>query len=184
MAALDPAIAADLGALLHELSQNPKSRKIIAKAIKEASTDSPVAKLHIDRGAFKDVEIEERFEALNADREREQLERQQKEVLDRMNAQRSRLLTGGSDGTGRKYAEDDVKKIEELMQRKGISDYDDGATLYAATLPPMDPNPNTELPSPHGATWEFPEWAKFGPDPDKAARNTAHGMITEFMRKR
>jgi hypothetical protein len=30
----------------------------------------------------------------------------------------------------------------------------------------------------------MPEFAKFGPDPTKAARDTAHQVIGEFMRKK
>ena len=179
--ALDPAVAADLGALMHSLSQNPKTRKLIAKAVKDASADDAAAKRH--SAAFTDVDLSDQFEKFQADQEAKDLKRQQDEVLARMNRQRAALLTGGEDGGGRKYAEDDVKAIEALMQRKGISDYEDGATLYAATLPPIDPRPGDEPPQ-HGSTWEFPEWAKFGPDPVKASRDTAHSVISEFMRKR
>jgi len=76
-----------------------------------------------------------------------------------------------------------MKKIEELMNKKGIIDYDDGATLYAATLPPEQPNPS-HMPEVHGATWDFPEWAKFGDNPVKASRETANQVITELMRQR
>lgn len=175
---LDPATAADLGALLHQLSHNPKTRKMIAKAIKEAKPDSPHAQ------AFKDVEVEDRFEEFTRQQEDKDLKRAQEAMLAQMNAKRSALLTGGPDGSGRKYVEDDVKKIEELMQRKGISDYEDGATLYAASLPPVNQPSDEELAPQHGATWEFPEWGKFGADPVKASRDTAHNVITEFMRKR
>lgn len=175
---LDPATAADLGALLHQLSHNPKTRKMIAKAIKEAKPDSPHAQ------AFKDVDVEDRFEEFTRQQEDKDLKRAQEAMLAQMNQKRAALLTGGADGSGRKYVEDDVKKIEELMQRKGISDYEDGATLYAATLPPIDPPSDAEIAPQHGATWEFPEWGKFGADPVKASRDTAHNVITEFMRKR
>lgn len=175
---LDLATAAELGDLLHELTHNKTTRKIIAKAIKDAKPDSPHAQ------AFADVDVEDRFETFKREQEEAALKRQQDEILARMNAKRSALLTGGPDGAGRKYGEDDVKKIEDLMQRKGITDYEDGATLYAATLPPIDPRPGEEIPMQHGATWEFPEWGKFGADPQKASRDTAHQVITEFMRKR
>lgn len=176
--ALDASIAADLGALLHELSHNPKTRKAIAKAIKTAKPDSPHAQ------AFKDVEVEDRFEEFRTEQEQKELKRAQDAMLAQMNQKRAALITGGSDGSGRKYAEDDVKKIEELMQRKGISDYEDGATLYAATLPPIDRQPSEEDIPQHGATWEFPRWNDFGADPVKASRNEAHLAISEFMRKR
>src|SRR5260370_37545794 len=147
---LDLATAAELGDLLHELTHDKKTRKIIAKAIKDAKPDAPHA------AAFSDVDVEDRFDTFKAEQEAKELKRQQDAVLDRMNRQRANLLTGGADGIGRKYAEDDVKKIEALMQQKGISDYDDGATLYAATLPPIDPRPREDIPPPHGATLEFP----------------------------
>ena len=166
--------AAELGDLFHELSHNKKTRAIIAKAIKDAKPDSPHAQ------AFSDVDVEDKFEAFKREQEEKDLKRQQDEILSRMNQKRAGLLSGNG---GRKYSEDDVKAIEELMQKKGISDYDDGATLYAATLPPTDPNPTYEPPQ-HGATWEMPEFAKFGNDPTKAARDTAHSVISEFMRKR
>jgi hypothetical protein len=175
---LDPAVAAELGDLLHELSQDPKTRKQIAKAIKAAKPDSPHAR------AFVDVDTEDAIDQLRRENEERETKRQQDSIVERMNTQRSRLLTGGDDGAGRKYGEDDVKAIEALMQRKGIVDYDDGATLYAATLPPTDPRPGRDIPEQHGTTWEFPEWAKYGADPVKASRDTAHQVITEFMRKR
>jgi hypothetical protein len=173
----DPAVANDLTALFLKLSHNPKTRKIIAKAIKEGAPDSRHAQ------AFADVDVDDKFEKFREEQEARETKRQQDELIRHMNAKRNSLLVGGPEGDGRKYSEDDIKKIEDLMQKKGIVDYDDGATLYAATLPPVDPNPNYEPPQ-HGATWEIPEFAKFGNDPNKAARDTAHQMIGEFMRKR
>ena len=174
---LDLATASELADLFHELSHNKETRKAVAAAVKKLKPDSPHAQ------AFSDVDIEDKFDSFRQEQEQRDLKKQQDEMLSRMNARRNALLTGGPDGSGRKYAEDDIKKIEELMQRKGITDYDDGATLFAATLPPLDPRPD-ELPPQHGSTWDFPEWGKFGADPVKASRDTAHNVITEFMRKR
>jgi len=175
---LDPATQADLAKLFFELSHDPKTRKEIGKLVKKARPDSPHAQ------AFVDVDLSDQFESFKAEQEARDLKRQQDEMLARMNAARSRLLTGGPDGEGRKYSEDDVKAIEALMQKKGISDYEDGATLYAATLPPVSPAPGEEPIPQHGATWEFPSWNKFGADPIKASRDEAHAAITELMRKR
>lgn len=174
---LDLATAADLADLFHELSHNPKTRKAVAKAIKELKPESPHA------SAFSDVDVEDRFEAFKREQDEKELKRQQDAIVERMNSKRAALLTGGSDGSGRKYSEDDLKKIEGLMQQRGVTDYDDGATLYAATLPPEDTKPS-DIPVSHGATWDFPEWNKFGADPIKASRDTANQVITEFMRKR
>lgn len=175
---LDLATAADLADLFHELSQNKDTRKIVAQAVKKLKPDSPHAM------AFADIDQDDKFEAFRKEQADAELKRQHDLILERMNAKRTALLTGGPDGAGRKYGEDDVKKIEELMQRKGITDYDDGATLYAATLPPVDPRPGEEIPVAHGTTWEFPRWSDFGADPVAASRKEATAAITELMRKR
>lgn len=164
----------ELKALFLKLAHDKRYRPMVARGIKEIAPDSPHA------AAFADVEVEEKFEAWKREQEEKDLKRQQDEILSSMNRKRAALLAGDK---GRKYSEDDLKKIEDLMQKKGISDYDDGATLYAATLPPVDPKPSNEPPQ-HGATWEMPEFAKFGADPNKAARDTAHSIISDFMRKR
>ena len=175
---LDLETAAKLGNLFHGLAHNPKTRRAVAKVVREVLPDSPEAR------SFSDVEIEDKFETFKQEQEDKEIQRQQKSALARMNAQRSQLLTGGHDGSGRKYSEDDVSKIEKLMEKKGIVDYEDGAILYASTLPPDDPKPARDMPGAHGATWEFPEWAKFGPDPVKASRDTANQVITELMRSK
>jgi hypothetical protein len=172
---LSPEVQADLAALFLKLSHDPKTRKAIAKAVKEGAGDSPHA------AAFKDVDLEDRFESFTREQEQRELKKQQDEVLANMNRKRAALLTG--DGSGRQWSEDDVKAIEKTMEKYGITDYEAGATLHAATLPPVDPRPGEEPPQ-HGSTWEFPEWGKFGADPVKASRDTAHTVISEFMRKR
>lgn len=170
---LDLATAAELGDLLHELSHTPATRKIIADAIKKAKPESAHAR------QFTDVEVEDKFETFKAEQEAKEVKRQQDAIVARMQAQRDKLING--DDAGHKYTEDDVKKIETLMQSKGITDYEDGRVLYAATLPPENNKPAAPPPT-HGSTWDFPEWAKFGPDPVKASRDTANQVITEFMR--
>lgn len=173
---IDPTVAADLARLALDLSHNPKTRRAFGKLVREAKPESPHA------AAFNDVDLEDRFEQFEQKQEERRIKDEQSSVLARLNSQRQSLLNGGPDGAGRKYSEDDVKKIEELMQRKGISDYDDGATLYAATLPPVT-KPDSEIPK-HGTTWEFPEWATFGQDPVKASRDLAAQVIHEYQRKR
>lgn len=174
---LDPNVAADLARLALDLSHNKETRREFGKLVKRAKPDSPHA------AAFADVDLEDKFEAFQADQAAKELKSQQDAVLRRMNDQRSRLLNGDESGAARKYSEEDVTKIEALMQKKGITDYEDAAVLYAATLPPESPQPPSDLPK-HGATWEFPEWATFGKDPVKASRDVAHQVISEFQRKR
>jgi hypothetical protein len=174
---LDPQTAQDLAQLARDLAHNPETRREFGKLVKKAKPQSQHA------NAFADVEIEDKFETFRQEQADKEIKRQQQAVLDRMNAQRAQLLTGGADGTGPKYSEEDVGKIEALMQKKGITDYEDARVLYAATLPPENTRPERELPQ-HGTTWEFPEWATFSKDPVKASRTVAGQVIGEFMRKR
>jgi hypothetical protein len=175
---LSPQMSAELGDLLHELSHNKKTRRRIAEAIKEISPESPHA------AAFADIEQDDKFEKFKQEQEERDLKQQRDEVLARMNKQRSGLLTGGPDGSGRKYSEDDVKKIEDLMAKKGMHDYDDGATLYAASLPPVEPGEGGVPPVAHGQRWEIPNLKEYAANPAKAANDRAHQVIAELMRKR
>lgn len=170
---LDIGAAAELADLFHELSHDPKVRGELGRVIKKARPDSPHAR------AFFDVEVDDKIETLRKEQADRDLKTQQDAVLSRMNAQRASLLTGD---TGRKYSEDDVKQIEALMEKKGISDYEDGAILWASTQPPIT-KPGNE-PTQHGTTWEFPEWADFGKDPIGASRRRAQEVIAEFQRRR
>jgi hypothetical protein len=166
-------VAADLGDLLYDLTHDKKTRAKVGAIIKEAKPDSPHA------AAFKDVEIEERLTAFEKQQEEREIENARKAVINRMQGQRQRLLDGDDDG-GRKYSEEDLKKIEELMEKKGITDYEDGATLYSATTP--QPGPLDDEPV-HGTTWEFPEFTRFKDDPVKASREVAHQVIRELKQK-
>jgi hypothetical protein len=174
---LAPEVAQDLARLAQELAHNPQTRKEFGKLVKKAKPQSSHA------AAFADVDMEDKFEAFTSAQEKKEIERQQNQILARMNEQRASLLTGGADGSGRKYSEDDVKKIEALMEKKGFTDYDDAAILYSATLPPPSPQPPSNVPV-HGTTWEMPEFAKFGKDPVRASREVANDVITEFMHRK
>jgi hypothetical protein len=167
-------VAADLGDLLYDLTHDEKHRAKVGKLIKEARPDSPHAK------AFKDVELEDRLSSFEQQQEQRELDTQRKAIVSRMEAQRQHLLDGDDEGRGRKYSEDDIKKIEELMQKKGLTDYEDGAALYSATMPqpgPLDDDPI------RGSTWEFPEFAKFKDDPVKASKEVAYDVIREIQQK-
>jgi hypothetical protein len=172
---IDPKVAQDLARLALDLSHDKKTRKAFAKIVREAKPDSPHA------AAFADVEVEDKFEAWTSAQEQKEVERQQAAIVEKLNRDRQRLLS--SEGDGPKYDEDTVKKIEELMQKKGISDYEDGRILYAALNPPPANTKPSDV-TPPGATWELPAFAEYSKDPNKAARNNAYAVIDEFRRRR
>jgi len=169
-------VAAELGDLLYDLTHDKKTRAKIGRIIKEAKPDSNHA------AAFKDIELEDRLEEFEKKQEERSIEEMRKAAVSRMETQRARLLSGGDDGEGRKYSEDDVKKIEELMQKRGIVDYDDGAVLYGHSNP--QPGPLEHEPDVPGTTWEFPEFAKFKDDPVKASREVAFQAIRELRQRK
>jgi hypothetical protein len=170
--------AVELGVLFKELAHDKKQRRKAAEMVREAKPDSPHA------AAFSDIEQDDKFEAFKKEQADRELEHQRQEVLARMNRQRAGLLTGGPDGAGRKYSEDDIKKIEDLMSKKGMHDYDDGATLYAATLPPVEPGDPGGPPIAHGQRWEIPQLKDWAKNPAKMANDQAHKVIAELMHKR
>ena len=175
---IDPAVAQDLARLALDLSHDKKFRKQFGKLVKEAKPESPHA------AAFADVDIEDKFESFKSEQEQREIKRAQDAIMERLNAQRQKLLEGSEDGSAPKYDEDTVKKIEELMQKKGISDYEDGRILYAAQNPPTNTKPE-KLPAQQGATWEFPEGSKaFFENDKKASLNMAYQVIDEFQRRR
>ena len=89
---LDDATAARLGRMFAGMAHHDKGRKLAAKLVKETMPDSPEAR------SFADVEQEDRFEAFKAEQEAKEIERQKQDVVARMDAQRRRLLSGGSSG--------------------------------------------------------------------------------------
>jgi hypothetical protein len=176
--ALDPKVAEDLGNLAYELGHDPKTRKAFGKLVREAKPDSLHAR------AFSDVDIEDKFEAFKKEQADKELKAQQDAYLTQMNQQRQNLLTGGLDGNGPKYNEEQVKQIEKYMQDHGLTNYDHGRILWANENPPLAPPDNDPPPNMHGDKWTIPDFEKFKDDPDGAARNVAYGVIKELRQKR
>jgi hypothetical protein len=175
---LDPTVAADLGQLAYELGHDPKTRKAFGKLVREAKPESAHAR------AFPDVDMEDKFAAFEEKQAAKELKAQQDAMLANMNRQRQNLITGGADGSGPKYDEDTVKKIEKFMEENGITNYLHGAVLYANENPPLSPPGDDPPPNMHGDRWTIPDFEKFKDDPDGAARNVAYGVIKEFRQKR
>lgn len=175
------ATAAELGDLLHELSHSKEARRELGKLIKKHKPESAHAE------AFADVDLEDRFEEFERRQEEDRLRRESEAINRELVRQRNTLLTGGADGSGRKFSEDQVKEIEELMQSRGIRSYEDGATIYGTLNPPVDPDHEGAAPR-HGATYEFPTvnnvpFEEFAKNPSLASRDLAHQMIDEFKRR-
>jgi len=174
----NPDVAENLATLFHQLTHNPKTRRQIYEAMKVGAPEQV-------RGVFADMEVEDQLATDRKKREEDDNKRLLDSHLSRMAQQRQALLSEGLNG--RTYSEEDLKKLEEYMQRKNLSDYNDGAVLWSHENPPPAPGPGP-IPD-HGATFEFPtvgnlSFKDFAANPTGAARNMAHQVITEIARAR
>ena len=112
---------------------------------------------------------------LDERREKDEREAAAKVITDRLEAQRRGLIEGTLI-PGRKFSPEDVKEIEDkVMPKYGISDYEGAAKIYLGDF--KAPN---KLPTPHGATWTFPDIPGLMDDPARAARDAAAKVIDEL----
>lgn len=173
---LDPAQAQTLANLFLDLSHNDKTRKVIAKAVKEVDPDG-------HGKAFTDIDMQEQMDTFKAEQEAKAIQEEGARRVAEQTKQKQKLLDSG------KYKPEQVTDIEKVMQRYGIGDYEAGAVLYAHENPPDNPKPGDMPAVQHGATWEFPsipgmDFKAFAADPTKAARNGAYADIAKFNQRR
>jgi len=152
-----------------------KHRAGFAKLVREVEPERAAA--------FSDVWAKEDLEKFKVDQEEKEIKREAREIEKRLVAQRNKLLKSDNNPDGR-YSEDEIKEIEGVMTRYGLTDYDPGVVLYAHEKPPAAPQPPEGGGSRHGATWEFPDFKAFVQNPVATARDRAHEVITELQRNR
>lgn len=168
MADVDANTLQELGRIALALRDNPKTRKQFLKAVKETH---PNFQLPTD---IANEDLTQTVESKFA-------ERDQKAEQDRVNARLASQRQGLIDGSlisGRKFDEETVKtKIEPFMQQKGIADYDDGARLYMAHQPPVEPRP--EIPT--AGQWTLPKVEN--PFDSAALANAARSRAFDVIRE-
>ena len=171
---------ADLASLAYELGHNPKTRPYMARLV--AAVDP-----HRARAAFPDVVQEARFQKLRRDVARELDVGGARRAQAKSNQQKEKLKE--------RYGEEQIKSIEETMNRYGTHDWEAGAVLYAHEHPDADPShqppPQSDRP---GATWEFPtvqgrdgkplDFKTFAADPRRHSLDAAYNVISEFKNSR
>lgn len=160
---LSPQQKEQLAELMYNIGNNPKTRKQTLKAIKEIDPDARFSDLEAE-----DLrqEIEEKFS------EQEQL-RLGREAQERQQRQRDSLVSSG------RYSEEDLPKIEETMQKYGITDYEAGAKLYGADVEPARPTPEIK-----GRVWEMPSFEGLKENPQTWGRKEAYKVIDELRSTR
>lgn len=162
--AIDPATAQQLAALALRLGAGETRREFI-KLVKKIDPSR----------SFPDVEMQDLREEMESKFAEEETKRQANATKKRMEDQRQALIDSG------RFTEDDVKKIEtDVMQTKGITDYDTAAILYGAQHAPAKAAP--EISS--GGTWTLPDNKGLRENPGKWARDQAFASIADIQRAR
>jgi len=170
-----------LSRLAFNLSHNEKTRSQFANLVKEVDPTTA--------GAFKDVFLEQKFNAFTQKFENERLAEKMERAQQSRETQKSDVIKR------RGFSDDQVKQVETLMTHYGVNDWEAAADIYAQRNPPDDPNMKPPPEIEHGgATWEFPtvpgkdgkmlSFDDFRKNPQGASRNAAIQVITEFKRTR
>ena len=150
MAELSNEVLAEIGQLALKLRHNPKTKREFTKLVKQVAPEI----------SFPDADIEDLREEFNSQREKDKTEREREEMKRELLASRAKI----SDN----YDESQIKDIEDVMVKKGLSSYEDAAVLYAHQQPTVRPDPlrpqvSLELPADDN-------WLK---NPKNMARNVA-----------
>lgn len=170
---------ADLASLAYELGHNPQTRAGLAHLVNRVDPQRA-------RASFPDIVQANQFAAL----ERKVEQRFQKEEAEKLKArheaQRDKLRD--------RYSDEQIGEIQNEMSRAGITDWEDGAILYAGRNPAADPR--YQPPERHdrpGAKWEFPTVAgrdgkpmtfkDFAHDPRTASMDAAYSIISDFKNR-
>ncbi len=176
---LTPQQQADLAFLAYELGHNPKTRKGLAKLVKEINPERAAA-------SFRDVDQEDKLETFKA------------EIEDKLDLKGAKAAKAEQDRQkaelAERYDEKQLGEIESVMSRYGLSDWKAGAVLYASEHPESDPTLQPPPPEQRpGATWEFPtvngrdgkpmDFKEFAKDVRGNSLNAAYSVISEFKNK-
>src|ERR1700719_2154183 len=168
-----------LSRLAFNLSHNEKTRAQFANLVKEVDPSTA--------GAFKDVFLEQKFDAFTKKFEDERLAERMQRAQQARESQKSEVIKK------RGFNDDQVRGVEQVMTHYGVNDWEAAADIYAQRNPPDDPSmkPPPELLD-QGSTWEFPtvpgpdgkmlSFADFVKNPKKASKDAAIQTISEFMR--
>lgn len=119
---LSPEAQAQLAKLATDLAHNPKTRKKFVGLVKEIDPSR----------RFPDVEADDLKEEMTREFEKRDQLREAERARQQLETQRTGLKS--------RYEDKDIEEIEKLMEKKGISDYEDGAILYAAITKPATPS--------------------------------------------
>lgn len=161
--ALTPEAEKQLASMMMGLTKSEKHGKVAKKMLSEEFGMR-----------FPDIEKEEIDTQLNSFKENFKQEQKIEEVKRQTAAARQSLVDSG------RFNEEEIGKLEKMMEEKGISNYEDAAIIYNSQLRPAEPTPVIK-----SNTWEFPS---LKPEDvgnmTQRARETAGKVINEFRNRK
>lgn len=162
-ARLTPEAQAELSAMMTDLANDKEMRPAVGKWLKKKYGKT-----------LPDVELDDIRQTVTREFEDRDLAEQSRRSKEKLESDRAGLITGG------RFTEDDVKEIEKIMEKHGISDYTVASKVYAADQKPADPRPEI-----NSRNFELPKFDKTAlADPKAFARNKANEVVGELMRNR
>lgn len=157
-----------LGRLLMKLTQNPRTRSTVTRAITEVD---PSYKFNEHETEDLKYYIDERFEKL---KEEEQVERLKASMS------RARNRVKESFGGSEEEREKNIQAVEALMRETGLPDYERAAKLYAAENPPPPPKPEPVI----GSRWEMPNVERLFTDQKAYELDLANEAVAKIIAAR
>lgn len=151
----------ELGRLAVKLGANKDTGRSFRKLIKQVEPNRK----------FPSDEVEELREQVEADRERDKLEAAQRETLRKLEVERDRVA--------QKHTGDEMKEIEAVMEKYGLTSYEAGAKIYRGDKPPALPQGQYQ-PGASEQFWSLPQADGLFENPEKFARSEAAKVIDEF----
>ncbi|MDE2098049.1 MAG: hypothetical protein KGL39_12420 [Patescibacteria group bacterium] len=158
----------EMAALLHELRNNPKTSKAVARQIKELYPNA----------RFSDLETDELKAYVDKKFEDDEIRREREEAQARWQAQRDAVAHRFTKPDG-SVDEAHMGKIDAIIKKANYGvDYETAAKIYAAEMPAPRPQPE---PWQQAQYWQRPNMKGFNENPQKWMRDKANETITELM---
>lgn len=142
---------------LAAMMKDPKSRRKVLEAYKVIRPEEAIPELDsqqpiLDEVAAARKDLDERMKKFEDAREKDADERRQSELNTRWSEGQKKLRTE------HRYTDEGIKAVEEMMEKKGIVDHEDGRVLFEAVHPPQQP----VTPNGAGGAWNFLEMPSDG----------------------
>jgi hypothetical protein len=139
----------NLRKLVEKVMADPEAAVLVEQAVKKIDPNAKTPKLDARKAVVEPVdqlrkEMADFIKAQNEDREKRDAEAKRNDL-------KAKVEAGFAELRARGWMPDGIKKVEELMEQKGLLDPLDAADLYEKRNPP--PAPTT----PTGGGWNFPE---------------------------